>query len=345
MDQLLLNWYYNNARQLPWRENIDPYSVWLSEIILQQTRVNQGLPYYNSFVEKFPNLQSFANASEDEILKTWQGLGYYSRARNMHRCAQLVLNQHQSVFPEEISALKKLPGIGNYTAGAIASIAYGQKTPAIDGNLIRVCSRILGIYEPPYSRLMFDKIHSFVLELMVNSKPGDINQALMELGATLCLPKNPNCENCPISDHCYAFENKTQSELPLPKKRTIVKDLFMYFLIIEDDDTIYIEQRSSVGIWAKLYQLPLIESKSELPFPELFQAIATKTSSQNFTIVKISKPIIHKLTHRKIIASFITVNLGFEHKIPHVLLVKKTDLNKYPFPQLIADFFSKNHPS
>jgi len=233
----ILSWYGQNARNLPWRGTQDPYKIWLSEIILQQTRVAQGLPYYNKFVQNYPNIASFAEANEDEILHLWQGLGYYSRARNMHSCAKTICTEYDGKFPSTYSELKKLKGIGDYTAAAISSFAFNEKKPAIDGNIIRIISRIYGIFHTPYTKESRDTIDSISRELIEHAPPANYNQAMMEFGALQCVPKNPDCSQCPVADFCYAFEYDAVGKLPTPKKKIEVKNRYFHFLVIHKNGT------------------------------------------------------------------------------------------------------------
>jgi A/G-specific adenine glycosylase len=215
----IISWYKKNKRDLPWRYTLDPYKIWLSEIILQQTRVAQGLPYYNSFVTKFTTVKDLANASESDVLRTWQGLGYYSRARNLHHTAKLIYDSYNGIFPDNFEELKKLKGVGNYTAAAIASFAFKQRVPAVDGNMMRVFSRYFEYKEPIDSPKAQKDFFRIGLELIKKVDASDFNQAVMELGAIVCSPKNPKCNECPLQNNCVAFANKTQLIYPIKSKK------------------------------------------------------------------------------------------------------------------------------
>ena len=242
---MLISWYEVNKRDLPWRETRDPYKIWLSEIILQQTRVNQGLPYYLRFEEQFPSVERFASAKLETILKTWQGLGYYSRARNMHACAKTVVEELNGSFPNNYIDLQKLKGIGKYTAAAIASICYDEEVPTIDGNVYRVLSRIFGLENDISESRTFKIFYEKAEELISKESPGDFNQALMEFGATVCLPKKPDCENCIFSDRCFALKKDLISSLPVKSKKVKIRTRHFQYLIILYGNRILIRQRGS----------------------------------------------------------------------------------------------------
>jgi A/G-specific adenine glycosylase len=353
----IIDWYKLNARDLPWRQTNDPYKIWLSEIILQQTRVAQGLPYYHKFIDKFPNINALALASEDEILLNWQGLGYYSRARNLHACAKIIVNNYQGKFPSSYSDLLKLPGIGDYTAAAIASFAYQLPHPAIDGNIIRVMSRLFGIFEQPHSPESKKMILQTSNLLLSNSEPDIYNQAMMEFGAMLCGPTNPNCGECPVNIYCYAFENKIVAELPLAKKKVEIKVRFFYFIILKLNDKILLEKRTNKDIWLNLFQFPLIEDQTEINLENLLPRIKNKLSLKNLIIENISEVIEHKLTHRILKAQFIhieiaenfdLVNLAAEPELIYNAnmnfnWVSEAELDCYAMPQLLVDYRRKNN--
>lgn len=273
------SWYQKHRRSLPWRENKSPYSVWLSEIILQQTRVAQGMSYYHSFLEKFPTIQDLAKASEDAVLKTWEGLGYYSRARNLHKAAKSVVEEHNGEFPSTYRGLLNLPGVGPYTAAAIASICFDEAVAAVDGNVIRVISRIYDVDISAYNAAGKKTFESYASELLGHHNPGDHNQAMMEFGAMICTPY-PKCGECPIADSCESYRLGNQSERPIKKKKVVVSQKQMHYALRTQGDKIAIEQRPVEGIWGGLFQLPLME-----------EAPAYQTAK------KIAGPITHKLSH------------------------------------------------
>lgn len=255
----LTNWYQENQRNLPWRHTDNPYYIWLSEIILQQTRVNQGLSYYNNFIKEFPSIKDLALADTSLVLKMWQGLGYYSRAKNLHETAKYIHYELNDIFPKNYQEIVKLKGIGPYTAAAIASFAYREPIAVVDGNVFRVFSRFFGIYEDiakTKNRAIFQELGN---ELIDKKNPDIFNQALMDFGATLCKPKKPLCEECPLSNECYAFRNNKISDLPVKSNNIKIKDRYFHYLISENSDSIYLKQRLEKDIWQGLYEFPLLE--------------------------------------------------------------------------------------
>ena len=336
----LINWYDENHRDLPWRHDPTPYEVWLSEVILQQTRVNQGMDYYLRFVEKWPTVSALANASEEEVLKMWQGLGYYSRARNLHKCAKQVVEQYHGEFPADYEQLKKLQGIGDYTAAAIASIAFNLPQAVVDGNVYRVLARLYDI-DTPINNNEGPKTFARLSDELLNRKqPGLHNQALMEFGALHCTPKNPNCLLCPLQAQCLAFAHQTVMQRPVKLQKTKVTTRYFNYLVIKIKSSIYLHKRSDNDIWKNLYDFPCIESEKPLSVDEVVateqfkQLIGNKT----FTLTKVSPVFTHKLTHRTILAQFIEIKL--EQKLLHIetkglFLTRETDLGSFPIPRLI----------
>ena len=324
-----MRWFEENRRNLPWRGATDPYKIWVSEIILQQTRVNQGWEYYLKFIEQFPNVKSLANAHLQDVLHVWQGLGYYSRARNMHAAAQQIMQDYQGVFPNHYSDIIKLKGIGAYTAAAVSSIAFQRPYPAVDGNVLRVITRIFGIYDDISQQKMVQQITLLCQELMDKENPGDFNQALMEFGAIQCIPKNPKCENCPFATHCVAFAKEQVHVLPVKSLKTKIKERFLhYFIFIKENKTI-IEQRTANDIWKNLYQFPLIETQTaceKMSKKELLQAGFGNCNPVFF------KELKHKLTHQHLTIRFYMVNDYFPKIKNDGLSISMTDLEKYPFP-------------
>ncbi|HTE33409.1 MAG TPA: A/G-specific adenine glycosylase, partial [Chryseolinea sp.] len=275
----VVEWYESNKRDLPWRETRDPYKIWLSEVILQQTRVNQGLPYYLRFIEKFPNVKSLANASEQEVLRQWQGLGYYTRARNLHKCAQQVVAQHESKFPDSFESLKKLAGIGEYTAAAIASIAFKQNVAVVDGNVFRVLSRIFGLSDEinsPQGRKLFKALAN---DLIDNRHPDLHNQAMMEFGALYCTPKNPACTLCIFAVGCFAAQKNMQHALPVKAGLKAPRKRYFYYLVVKKGRTLLMNKRGSRDIWNGMYDFCLTEKEKPLPLKALVQYINLSTCS------------------------------------------------------------------
>lgn len=340
----LIGWYQKNKRDLPWRSTKDTYRIWLSEIILQQTRVSQGLPYYLRFVEKFPDLRNLAQASEDEVLRLWQGLGYYSRARNLHNCAKTLQQNHNGEWPITYEELKKLPGIGDYTAAAIASFSFQESVPVVDGNVYRVMSRIFGI-EQDISAHKAKKVFSgFAQELIPTDRPDLYNQAIMEFGATVCLPQ-PKCSECIFKQECYAYQNTLQDKLPVNLKKVKIRNRYLYYIVYKYNDKFYLKQRHQNDVWRQLYDFFLIEGEKDLGYGKLrrkFPAAFANINSKSALILE-SPLYKHVLTHQRIFARFFVVQL--ENQLPDEL-TKKYQLQLYdaeqienlPKPKLITNF-------
>ncbi|MFN4761844.1 A/G-specific adenine glycosylase [Gillisia sp. Q332] len=334
----LVNWYLENKRDLPWRKTDDPYHIWLSEIMLQQTRIEQGLPYYYKFIKEFPDVFQLAGASQEKVLKLWQGLGYYSRARNLHATAQVVATQLNGNFPEDYKELLTLKGVGDYTASAIASICYNEAVPVVDGNVYRVLARYFDIETPVNSSAGIKEFKQLATELLDIEDPGTYNQAVMEFGALQCKPQLPLCESCPLSGSCLALKNGKIGQLPVKlKKAKVKKRYFNYLVFISEENTTLIEQRLGKGIWEGLYQFPLVETTSRLKEEEIlleeeFINFAGRDPKQ-ITLFN-SSPIIHKLSHQHIFTNFWLIK---KNKLPESS-VSVANLKKYPVPVLIANF-------
>src|SRR6478735_4517688 len=266
----LTQWYLINKRDLPWRNTTDPYQIWLSEIMLQQTRVAQGLPYFLSFTEAFPTVFDLANASEQEVLKLWQGLGYYSIARNLHATAKYVAFELNGIFPDNYKDLLKLKGVGEYTAAAIASFSYNETVAVVDGNVFRVLSRYFDVETDISLASAKKEFQDLAHELIPKGEAALFNQAIMEFGALQCVPKSPDCENCVMNSGCLALQKKKVAELPVKTKKTKVRNRFFNYLILEDDESrTIVNQRTDKGIWHKLYEFPLIETELEEDFEKM----------------------------------------------------------------------------
>jgi len=299
-------WYVNNHRKLPWRETQDPYPIWLSEIILQQTRVEQGLPYYEKFLAHFPSVKHLADASEEAVLHLWQGLGYYSRGRNLRKTAQLIQHVLDGQFPKSKAELEKLPGIGDYTASAIASFAYNESCAVLDGNVFRVLSRIFN-EKKTINQSDARTFYKLLLEQIFDSnKPAEFNQAIMEMGALICTPKNPNCEDCPGQNICIAKQDNTQLSLPVKIKAKAKRKRYFNFIIIKNDAGAYaFQERTAKDIWQGLHHPYLIESTTE-DFPE-----ATLQEKITLLDIKNSSPLSkHILSHQLLHIRFIELNSG-----------------------------------
>lgn len=308
----LIEWYSQNKRNLPWRETKDPYAIWVSEIILQQTRVNQGLGYYHQFMETFPNIETLANSTMDKLLNVWQGLGYYSRARNMHNTAQQIVHNFKGNFPKSYSELIKLKGIGDYTASAIASIAFDAPTPVLDGNVFRVLARIYGISASTQTAKGKKEFKTVLQNLIPSKKPGIFNQAIMEFGALQCTPKKPSCAECIFKSYCFAFNHNLIEELPLKKSKVILRDRYFNYLHLLYNDFTFVEQRTQQDIWKLLYQLPLIETKKALSINELEK---TERWIELFAGIKPEidvnfKEKKHILSHQKLHVKFYKIRIN-----------------------------------
>jgi A/G-specific adenine glycosylase len=304
----LVQWYLNNKRDLPWRNTTDAYVIWLSEIILQQTRVEQGMPYFYRFIEKYPDVSSFAAAHEDEILKLWQGLGYYSRGRNMLKTAQLVKELYNGRFPDSYDELIKLKGIGEYTAAAIASFAANETKAVVDGNVYRVLARYLGIYEPINSTGGKKTFQQVADDFLNKKMPGLHNQAMMEFGAMLCKPKNPACDICPVRTGCVAFNTNAVAALPVKLKTLKVRERFLNYFLVADGDTILMNKRGDKDIWANMFDLPMVETSSILTVEELLkEPQVTTIFGNNITATEISAVHKHILTHQRLFVRLISI--------------------------------------
>jgi A/G-specific adenine glycosylase len=338
--KLLIDWYLQNKRDLPWRNTSNPYLIWLSEIMLQQTRVAQGMPYFFSFTTAFPSIFDLANANEEQVLKLWQGLGYYSRARNLHQTAQYIANELGGVFPDNYKDLLQLKGVGEYTAAAIASFAYNEIVPVVDGNVFRVLSRYFDIETDIASASAKKEFSALAHELIPKDNPALFNQAIMEFGALQCVPKNPNCSDCIFNQSCAALQKKKVDQLPVKLKKIKVRNRFFNYLIFSDElQNTIIQKRTDKGIWHNLYEFPLIETEKEENFETMSKQI--KTDFQHWNILTIgeenSKSIVHKLSHQHLHIKFWDVKIG--ETIPNG--INSSDLNTFPFPIVIYNFIEK----
>lgn len=336
----ILSWYQTNKRNLPWRGIKDPYTIWVSEIILQQTRVDQGIPYYFRFIQQFPDVRILSEASEQMVLNVWKGLGYYSRARNMHYSAHMVIKDYEGIFPANYNALIKLKGIGPYTSAAIASICNNEIIPAIDGNVIRVLSRYFGISDAIGSSQLQKKIRWISEQLMPTEAPGDYNQAMMEFGSIICTPFLPKCYSCMFQQTCYAFKNEMVGALPT-KKKTIKKRVryLNYFHLIMPNGKVAIKQRKEEDIWKNLWEFPLIESEKLIEAHNLTGINLEEYIKSDELRCSTTKDVVHILTHQILQVRFFTIYLNDIDFIDqeHLVLIYPDD-NNYPFPRLIENF-------
>ncbi len=336
----IINWYSANKRDLPWRRTKNPYYIWLSEIILQQTQVKQGLPYYLKFIKAFPTVFELANATEQEVLKLWQGLGYYSRARNLHVTAKYIANELNGVFPKTYDNIIKLKGVGDYTASAIASIAFNEATAVVDGNVYRVLSRFFGIETPINSSQGIKQFKQLASQLIDKNQPATFNQAIMEFGAQQCKPKNPYCILCPLQEKCVAFQTNQIQNLPIKiKKIKIKKRYFNYLVCIDRNKSIIMEQRTQKDIWQNLYQFPLLESKNSLEvLDEEYLTEHLGFLKDNIYSIELfnTKDVVHKLSHQHLYTKFWIVHI----KAPSQNSISLNTFENYPVPALIRDFIN-----
>lgn len=330
---LISEWYRLNCRKLPWRETNDPYRIWLSEIILQQTRVDQGLSYYNKFIKNYPTVHDLANASERDILNDWQGLGYYSRARNLHAAARFIRDERKGHFPSNYIELRQLKGVGEYTAAAIASFAFGEAKAVVDGNVYRLLSRYFDLNIPIDTTKGKREFQKLADSLLDHVNPGVHNQAIMELGAMICSPK-PSCGICPLHDICLSHANQSIANRPVKTKQQKVRNRYFHFLIYLDNGHTWIEQRKHKDIWRNMYQFPLVESEETLKENEL-----ELLSHAN----KASEVVIHQLSHQQIHAQFYHIYRPPERPGNNWLRTPISDMQDYPIPRLIDRYLEK-HP-
>lgn len=337
----LIKWYLQNKRNLPWRNTVNPYPIWLSEIMLQQTRVAQGMPYFFAFTAAFPTIYDLANADEEQVLKLWQGLGYYSRARNLHKTAQIVAHEMNGVFPDNYKDLLQLKGIGDYTAAAIASFSYNECVPVVDGNVFRVLSRYFDLKTDIAQASAKKEFSALAFELMPKDHPALFNQAIMEFGALQCVPKNPNCSICVFNESCAALQKGIVDQLPVKSKKLKVRNrYFNYIIAIDDKENTIIQKRTAKGIWHNLYEFPLIETEKEEDFETIAPQIQNCFSGNEVVSVLEynSESIIHKLSHQHL-------HIKFWKAIVKGVISNGLDLEtvkKFPFPIVIHNFIENS---
>ncbi len=342
-------WYEQNKRELPWRNTNDPYFIWLSEIILQQTRVDQGVSYYVEFTEKYPDIYALANAPHNEVFKLWQGLGYYNRADNMLLTAKQIVGKYKGKFPQKRDLLLQLPGIGPYTSAAIASIAFGVPAPVVDGNVFRVLARLFGIDVPVNSSKGNRLVYALAEDLLDKTDPGTYNQAVMEFGALKCIPVNPDCATCPFNKECYARLNGTVDKLPVKKPKTTLRNRYFYYFHIKLPNDggydMYLNKRTSGDIWKNLYDFVLTElpRKAEVNDKFIMNNLKKKFDLKNVVIDGISKEYRQRLSHQLIYAVFIKIivhkKISFAHENSLILVPEKHLIN-YPVPRLIERYIT-----
>jgi A/G-specific adenine glycosylase len=339
ISEVLIKWYEHNKRDLPWRDITDPYKIWVSEIILQQTRVAQGIEYYFRFIQKFPNVKSLAAATEDEVLKLWQGLGYYSRARNMRIAASQIITHHAGNFPENYKDVLKLKGVGEYTAAAICSITFNEPFAVVDGNVIRVLSRLYGVENAVDTTTGIKKIYTLANEILDKKNPGLHNQALMEFGALMCVPTTPDCSNCVLKSICVAFQTNVVNLLPFKSKKINVKSRYFNYLYLKSGENIYIQKREAKDVWHNLYEFPLVEADKIFYKEELAANKSFKDLISNFKMIRVgfaTKTLKHQLSHQTIYACLFEIILPeTDIQFDNYIRIKKHEISNYPVSRLI----------
>lgn len=343
LGETLIGWYLRHARDLPWRHTRDPYRIWLSEVILQQTRVDQGLPYYQRFVDRFPDPESLAAAPVEEVLRLWQGLGYYTRGRNLHRCAREIVQHHGGRFPESYTALLALPGVGPYTAAAIASFAFGIAVPVVDGNVLRFLSRLHGIGDDIGLPATRKKIETLARGMMPPDRAGLFNQAIMEFGALHCTPSAPRCGDCPFSDSCVALARGLQAELPRKSPARPRRDRWFYYLVFRHRGLTALGARPGGDIWTGLYEYYLVEAPGALGDDELrqrAQSLLPPGARPSFGPLRPCRP--HVLSHQVLHAAFLEIDLPNEDEKPdlgpEMRFYTSQQIDELPKPVLIERY-------
>lgn len=347
--ELLLKWHSTHHRPMPWKGEKNPYYIWLSEIILQQTRVEQGLPYFNKFKTAYPEITGLANAPEDEVMKMWEGLGYYSRARNLHAAAKYVAYELGGKFPDTYNDILKLKGVGPYTAAAIASFAYDLPYAVVDGNVYRILSRYFGIETPIDSTDGKKLFADLAQELLVLSgeNPGSFNQAMMDFGATHCTPKNPKCTDCLMQHRCFAKQKNRTGILPVKSKKIKRRERFLNYFIFNSEGKVFIKKRTQKDIWQNLYDFPLIESEhivEQLIFFQKNKNWNTWLDGVEVLNSRLSVPFKQELTHQRIFVRFWEIELdGAFSPEKNWIPIEREKLREYAFPKVIDRYFQEKY--
>lgn len=338
----LIAWYKKNKRDLPWRNITDPYKIWLSEIILQQTQVVQGLNYYIKFTETFPTVVDLANAPEDQVMRLWQGLGYYSRARNLHSAAKTIKLNHKGKFPSAYESIKELKGVGDYTAAAVASFAFNLPYAVVDGNVYRVLSRLFNIETPINSTQGKNDFQLLANELLNHKQPGLHNSAMMEFGALWCKPQNPKCEDCPLQAQCLAFQNKTVAALPVKDKKIKIKNRYLNYFVFNYKNNVYIQKRTEKDIWQNLYEFYLIETDVPTDAKLLLKDKNLKTFAKKLEVLSITSTKKHVLSHQHLYATFYEINIKEPITSKQLIKIKRENLDDFGLPQLINKYLKSS---
>ncbi|MCY7352828.1 MAG: A/G-specific adenine glycosylase [Cytophagaceae bacterium] len=339
--QKLLRWYQRHRRDLPWRQTTDPYFIWLSEIILQQTRVAQGLPYYEKFIGAFPTVQALANADEREVLRLWQGLGYYSRARNLHQTAKSIAGQHEGRFPTSYNELLKLKGIGSYTAAAVASFAFGERVAVLDGNVFRVLARVFGVETDITTTAAKKEFTQLANGLISPDHPAIYNHAIMDFGATQCVPVSPQCLFCPFAFDCEANATGRQAVLPVKRKKAPVRERFFHYFVVQQGDRLLLRERTSRDVWQGLYDFYLVEADQTLSFDELVTDDFLAKIRPVFVLEGASEESVQLLSHQRIRARFWRLRIPLEVLVDlpaQARMVTESQADALPKPLLIVNY-------
>lgn len=336
MTEQIIKWYNKNKRDLPWRDNKDPYIIWVSEIILQQTQIKTGIPYFKKFIKKFPNIESLANSQEKELLKIWEGLGYYNRALNMLETAKIIVFNLNNIFPNKYQDLLKLKGIGSYTAAAISSICFDQKIGVVDGNVYRVLTRYYNIEDPINQIGTKRKIQEIANKLVTHKKPGLYNQAIMDFGSIQCKKHEPKCDICPLKNKCKSFKANTVKFRPVKSNKKYQKKRYLNYFICCNKKKIIINQRDSSNIWKKLYELPLIETNKEYSTIEALQNDYFK--NKKVSKMQLLQKMTHHLSHQKLIISFWLIESQLNEPILNQKMIHISEIQNFPFPKPIQKF-------
>jgi A/G-specific adenine glycosylase len=342
----LLRWnQYENTRQMPWKGESNPFRVWISEIILQQTRVQQGLDYYNRFIKAFPDIKSLATADEKEVYKLWEGLGYYSRCKNLMISAKQIYYERNGEFPRNYEEIIALKGIGSYTAAAIASFAFNLPYAVLDGNVFRLLSRFFGI-EIPVNTTEGKKYYGKLAQSLLDKKnPGIYNQALMDFGAVVCKPAAPLCLECPFQKKCIAFQQKKVSVLPVNTKKLTLKNRFFNYLLVHYKSTFYVHKRTDKDIWENLYEFILLETDEMLNEKAVKEKIRQILNRGNYTINFISAEKSQRLTHQIITGRFIHIEVNEPVFYKDYFPADKSQLELLPFPKLVTSYLKDKNVS
>jgi len=340
----IIKWYTENKRDLPWRNTDNPYHIWISEVILQQTRVIQGLDYYNRFISTFPTIKDLANANLDKVMKVWQGLGYYTRARNLHKGAKQIMADYNGALPTSYKELLKIKGLGPYSAGAIASFAFKEAVPAVDGNVYRVLSRVFGVFTSTETSSGKKEFFNLTMELIDKKHPDTFNQALLDFGAMQCVPRSPDCPLCPFSDICYAYRNNLINQLPVKGKKVTARDRFLNYIILRYKDSTFIQRREGGDIWNSLYEFPLIETSMSVELDALVEESTWKElfGKERLEILYSSPAIKHLLSHQILYTKFIIVEISKPtyYLKANYQKISIPDIQEYSIPKVIDNFLA-----